>query len=184
MTAYARDQSIARCIGLKCGGVNSVLLFVLIGLSGCALLARGPSPGELMIARRHAFEREFIPTIDRYPKFAEAGLVYVANVRRIATEVGWQLTDLDELGLLYVQAMSEYVDKGELTRTDALFRMRLMEKMIMDEYARRAQAAAEFQRQRALDAMTFWALWQSSLTSYQLREPVTCLQTGTLITCR
>jgi hypothetical protein len=36
-------------------------------------------------------------------KFAEAALVYVANVRRIATEVGWQLTDLDELGLLYVQ---------------------------------------------------------------------------------
>lgn len=111
-------------------------------------------------------------------------MVYVANVRRIATEVGWQLTALDELGLLYVQAMSEYVDKGELTRTGALFRMRLMEKMVMDEYARRAQAAAAFQRQRALDAMMFWGLWQSSLTAYQLREPVTCLQTGALITCR
>jgi hypothetical protein len=176
LTAYARIHSMA---GLQCGRVNSFLLFVLIGLSGCA-----SSPGELMIARRHAFEREFIPTVDRYSKFAEAALVYVTNVRRIATEVGWQLTDLDELGLLYVQAMSEYVDRGELARTEALFRMRLMEKMIMDEYARRAQAAAELQRQRALDAMTFWALWQSNLTAYQLREPVTCFQTGILITCR
>jgi len=137
-----------------------------------------------MVGRRQAFEREFIPTLDRYPKFADAAAVYVENVRRIAAEVGWQLTDLDELGLLYVQAMSEYVDRGELTRTDVLFRMRLMEKMIMDEYARRAQAVAELRRQRAFDAMMLWSLWQSSLTSQRLREPVTCFQTGMVITCR
>jgi len=36
--------------------------------------------------------------------------------------------------------MAEYVHRGVLTRKDAIFRMRLMEKRIMDEYARRAQA--------------------------------------------
>lgn len=149
----------------------------------CLVTSRAKS-GRVDGARRHAFEREFISTLDRYPKFTEAASVYVANVRRIAAEVGWPLTDLDELGLLYVQAMAEYVDRGDLTRTDALFRMRLMEKMIMDEYARRAQAAAELRRQRAYDAMMLWAVWQSSLASQRLREPVTCFQTGMLITCR
>lgn len=155
----------------KVRGPLVIVLFVAVGLTGCA------SPGQLMVSRRHAYEREFIPTLDRYSKFSDAVAVYVANVRRIAGEVGWRLTDLDELGLLYVRAMAEYVDRGELTRTDALFRMLLMEKMIMDEYAQRA-------RQRTFDAMMLWALWQSNLNAQRLREPVTCLQTGTIITCR
>jgi hypothetical protein len=85
---------------VKCGRGLIFVLLMGITLSGCALFPRTPSPGELMVARRQAFEREFIPTLDRYPKFADAAAVYVENVRRIVAEVGWQLTDLDELGLL------------------------------------------------------------------------------------
>jgi hypothetical protein len=133
-----------------------------------------------MVERRHAFEQQFIPTLDRYAKFSDAANVYVVNVHRIASEVGWPLTDLDELGLLYVQAMAEHVDRGELTRTDALFRMRLMEKTIMDEYSRRA----EYERRRLLDAMAFWTLWQQGLAAQRMREPVTCVQMGAFITCR
>jgi hypothetical protein len=137
-----------------------------------------------MVARRQAFEQAFIPTLDQYARFTDAAAVYVATVRQIAEEVGWQLTDLDELGLLYVQAMAEYVDRGDLTRTDALFRMRLMEKMIMDEYAKRAWAAQQERRQRMLDAMSLWGLWQSNLALQRMQEPVTCVRAGAVITCR
>jgi hypothetical protein len=146
-----------------------------------------------MVVRRHAFEQSFLSSLDNYRTFSEAIRIYVGNVRRIAGEVGWTLTDLDELGLAYVQAMANYVDQGNLSRADAIFRMRLMEKMIVDEYAKRAQAYQEYQdhqddrrRQRLLDGMAFWAIWQQYLATQRplRREPVTCFQTGTIITCR
>jgi hypothetical protein len=60
LTAYARGPVHGQIYWLKCRRVASFLLFVLIGLPGCA-----SSPGELMIARRHAFEADFIPTVGR-----------------------------------------------------------------------------------------------------------------------
>ena len=104
---------------------------------------------------------------------AGAANVYVTNVRRIAQEVGWALTDLDELGLLYVQAMAERVDGRELTRTDALFRMRLMEKMILDEYSTRGSR----------DPMDFWLTWQQVLDAQRMRETVTCFASGAISRC-
>lgn len=154
-----------------------MIIVVAAAVAGCATT---PSPGMLMMEQRRTFERKFIPALDQYEKFSDAAGVYVSTVRRIAQEVGWQLTDLDELGLLYVEAMAEYVDRGELSRKDALFRMRLMEKWIMDEYTRRYRV----RRQDFLNAMSFWALWQQSFALQRLHEPVTCFQSGSIITCR
>jgi hypothetical protein len=159
--------------GRECGRRRSTEMkssFIMLLLTCSVLLS---ACGMIMLQRRRAFEAEFLPTIDQYDKFTDAARVYVEEVRGIARTSFWRLTDLDELGLAYVEAMAEKVDNGELTRKEAIYRMRLMESMILDAY-----------RSRALDAITLWSLWRQQAAYRGMHEPVTCIQSGPLITCR
>lgn len=159
---------------LRCRVARSATLVVLClamaeVLSACAIY----SPGRVMVSRRRAFEADFLPTLGQYERLSDAMAVYEQTVRRIAQEVGWAMTDLDELGLAAVKAIAVRADRGEMRREEAVYYMRLVD-----------VAVSEIYRRRAMDAVAAWNLYSRQYFDRPaLRGPITCFRYGNFLSC-
>lgn len=176
---------------MKARTVVTVCIGALLLLTGCAQMMAQQRYKDMQtkfLAAREICKQRYEQGI--YKTFGERTNCVNEAALKGAVEADYPYLDLVVLGNAYRAALAKRIDDGSMNETDASLMQAQLGTLIAQEEQKRnataVQMRSEQQRAQAASMYSVGAILQGMgayQQSLQPRAPVTCIQTGNIVTC-